>query len=166
MGVQVREMTELDLEAVYSINRRSFASDAWSRDAIEREFRLPYSKRFVLEIDGEVVGYTFVWLIRGEAFIMTFAVDPDHRGRGLGKMFLKKVIDSLSPQVESFTLDVRKSNLPAIRLYRSVGFSVVRERPRFYSDGENALVMELRVGKIECDEGDKREKAHTSDRGR
>jgi len=164
MTVRVREMTELDVDAVYSINRRSFAGDAWSREAIEREFRLPYSKRFVLEVDGEVIGYTFIWLIRGEAFIMTFAVDPDHRGRGLGKMFLRRVIDSLSSKVESFTLDVRKSNLPAIRLYRSVGFSVVKERPRFYSDGENALVMELRTGKIGSDEGDKREKAHTSDR--
>jgi len=49
-------MTELDVDAVYSINRRSFAGDAWSREAIEREFRLPYSKRFVLEVDGESSG--------------------------------------------------------------------------------------------------------------
>ncbi len=165
MVVQIREMTEGDVEAVYRINLRSFSTDAWSREAIEREFRLPYSNRYVLEVDGSVAGYTFIWLIRREAFIMTFAVDPDFRSRGLGRLFLQKVIEDLSRRAEVISLDVRKSNLPAIKLYRSVGFTVVRERPRFYSDGENALVMELRLDKIGSDGGDKRAKAHAPDRG-
>jgi len=166
MAVRVREMTEEDAEAVYSINIRSFPRDAWSRDAIRREFRLPYSVRFVLEKDGLVVGYAFVWLIREEAFIMTIAVDPEHRGKGLGRFFLQEIIRRMSPRARVFTLDVRKSNLPAIKLYRSLGFTVVRERPRFYSDGENALVMELRVDKIEENERDKGKEAHTPDRKR
>jgi len=141
-----------DVKEVFRINRASFTTDAWSRDAIEREFRLPYSVRYVLELEGKVIGYCVIWLIKGEAFIMSFAVDPQHRGKGYGKFFMREVIKDLSGNAEVFLLDVRKSNLPAIRLYRSLGFSVVRERAKFYSDGENALMMELRSDKIHLDE--------------
>ncbi len=145
MGLKVREMTPEDLEEVYRINRSSFTTDAWSREALEREFRLPHSHRFVVEKEGKVIGYTFVWLIKEEAFIMTFAVAPEWRGKGVGRWFLKRVINFLKGKAKVVSLDVRKSNIPAIRLYRSMGFKVVKERPGFYSDGENALVMELKL---------------------
>ena len=141
-----------DIKEVFKINRASFTTDAWSRKALEREFKLPYSVRYVLELEGKVIGYCVIWLIKGEAFIMSLAIDPTMRGRGLGRYLMDEVIKDLSRKAEVFLLDVRKSNLPAIRLYRSLGFSVVKERPKFYSDGENALMMELRSDKIHSDE--------------
>ncbi|GEM_PF-94264 len=158
MTVRIREMTERDVDEVYEINIRSFKKDAWSKEAIEREFKLPYSFRYVIEVEGKVVGYSFIWILRKEALIMTFAIDPPFRNKGLGKRFLLEILENLKNKADIFTLDVRKSNLPAIKLYRSLGFSVVKERPRFYSDGENALVMELKVDKIKSREGYKREK--------
>ncbi|WP_457601357.1 ribosomal protein S18-alanine N-acetyltransferase [Hydrogenivirga sp.] len=145
MGLQVREMTEEDLDRVYEINRLSFTTDAWSMDSLKREFSLPYSLRFVLEEGDEIVGYAVLWLIKDEAFIMTFAIHPERRGKGLGKSFLSELIERLRGRAKVVQLDVRKSNLPAIRLYRSLGFRIVRERDKFYSDGENALVMEVEL---------------------
>ncbi|NPA42082.1 MAG: ribosomal protein S18-alanine N-acetyltransferase [Aquificae bacterium] len=145
MELKVREMTEEDIPEVYRINLRSFTTDAWSKESIEREFKLPYSLRFVLEDGEKVVGYAILWLIKEEAFIMTFAIDPEYRNRGLGKFFLKELINRLKDKTKLLQLDVRKTNLPAIRLYRSLGFKVVRERRKFYSDGESALVMELEL---------------------
>ena len=148
MGELIREMTREDIEEVYRINRESFTTDAWSKSTIEREFSLPYSRRFVLELDGKVVGYCFLWIIRGEAMVMSFAIKRSVRCRGYGRKFMEGIVDMLKDSVDTIQLDVRKSNLPAIRLYSSLGFSVIRERPRFYSDGENALVMELKTGRI------------------
>ena len=145
-------MSESDINEVYRINKSSFTTDAWSRDAIEREFKLPYSVRFVLESDGKVIGYCVIWLIKGEAFIMSIAIERNLRGRGLGRYFMEKIIDDLRNRAQTFLLDVRKSNLPAIRLYRSLGFSIVKERKKFYSDGENALLMELRIDRIKENE--------------
>lgn len=164
MNLRFRKMREEDIEAVYRINRRSFTTDAWSMDAIRREFKLPYSHRFVAEHEGRIVAYSFVWLIKGEAFIMTFAVEPEWRGRGVGRWFLKKLIDIFKDKAQVISLDVRKSNIPAIRLYRSMGFKVVRERPGFYSDGENALLMELRLDKMRTDVGDKGKETEHVDR--
>ncbi len=145
MDIKVRAMTKEDIEAVYEINIRSFTTDAWSRKSIEREFELPYSLKFVLEVDSKVAGYAILWLVNEEAFIMTFAIDPSYRNKGLGKVLLKEVMGKLKGRARLLQLDVRKTNLPAIRLYRSMGFKIVRERPRFYSDGESALVMECEI---------------------
>lgn len=165
MNLTLREMKKEDIDEVYKINKKSFTTDAWSREAIEREFNLSYSLRFVLEKDGKVIGYCFLWLIKGEAFLMTFALSPEHRGKGIGRIFLERIIERLKGKAQVLQLDVRKSNLPAIRLYRSLGFKIVRERPKFYSDGENALLMELELDKIGSDEGDKREEAPPPDKG-
>jgi len=165
MGLRIRDMSLDDIDKVYEINKKSFTTDAWSRDAIEREFRLNYSRRYVLEENGNILGYAVLWVIKGEAFLMTFAIDPAFRNRGLGRKFLEKIISKLKGEAQVLQLDVRKSNLPAIRLYRSLGFRVVKERPKFYSDGESALLMELMLGRIEGDEGDKGKEALTSDKG-
>ncbi|RLJ70638.1 ribosomal-protein-alanine N-acetyltransferase [Hydrogenivirga caldilitoris] len=145
MDIHVRYMTQEDLPRVYEINRLSFTTDAWSLDSLKREFNLSYSLKFVLEVGGEIVGYAILWLIKEEAFIMTFAIAPKYRGKGIGKLFLSELIDRLRESAKVIQLDVRKSNLPAIKLYRSLGFKIVRERPKFYSDGESALVMELEL---------------------
>jgi ribosomal-protein-alanine N-acetyltransferase len=156
MELIVRPMTISDVEEVYRINRSSFTTDVWSRDALEREFRLPYSKKYVIQRGDRILGYCVIWLIKGEAFIMSIAVEKGERGKGIGKVLMNRVIEDLKDKAEVFLLDVRKSNLPAIRLYRSLGFSVVKERKKFYSDGENALLMELKVDRMKDDE-DKRQ---------
>ncbi len=164
MDLKFREMTVEDLDAVYRINTQSFTTDAWSRNALEREFKLPYSHRIVVEAEGQVVGYAFVWLIKEEAFIMTLAVSPEWRRKGIGRWLLKRIVETFKDKAEVISLDVRKSNIPAIRLYRSMGFEVVKERPKFYSDGENALMMELRLDKMKTDVEDKGKEPEPADR--
>ncbi len=157
--ISVREMQEKDVEEVYEINRESFTTDAWSKDAFRREFKLPYSHRYVLEVENRVVAYIIYWIIRDEATVMSFAVSPTFRGSGIGKLLFRETLKLIEDKANSVVLDVRKSNLKAIRLYKGLGFTVVYEREKFYSDGENALFMKLSLDKIREDEGDKRQKA-------
>ncbi len=143
MEITFRLMNPQDIDEVYRINKESFTTDAWSRESIEREFTLPYSHKYVAETGGKVIAYAFLWLIEGEAFIMSLAVDKRYRNLGIGKKLLGHIHKEVEGRAKVVQLDVRKSNLPAIRLYRSMGYRVVRERPKFYSDGETAFVMEL-----------------------
>ncbi|NPB08676.1 MAG: ribosomal protein S18-alanine N-acetyltransferase [Aquificae bacterium] len=138
-------MRKEDLEEVYRINRENFTTDAWSREAFEKEFKNKFSEKFVLEVEGKVVGYVVFWVIKDEATVMTFAVSRQFWGKGYGRLLLEESMKKLKGRVEKVVLDVRKSNLRAIRLYRNLGFRVVRERRGYYSDGENALMMELRL---------------------
>ncbi|WP_461829321.1 ribosomal protein S18-alanine N-acetyltransferase [Aquifex sp.] len=140
--LKVREMTLEDIEEVFRINRENFTTDAWSRFAFEKEFENKFSKRFVLELDGRVVGYIIYWVVRDEATIMTFAIDKEHQNRGYGEFLLRESLKKIN--AKRILLDVRKTNLRAINLYRKLGFRLVSERKAYYSDGENALFMELR----------------------
>ncbi len=135
-------MTLEDIEEVFRINRENFTTDAWSRFAFEKEFENKFSKRFVLELDGRVVGYIIYWVVRDEATIMTFAIDKEHQNRGYGEFLLRESLKKIN--AKRILLDVRKTNLRAINLYRKLGFRLVSERKAYYSDGENALFMELR----------------------
>ncbi|MFN3265192.1 MAG: hypothetical protein ACK42C_09885, partial [Aquificaceae bacterium] len=63
-------------------------------------------------------------------------------------------------KAKKFILDVRRSNLRAIRLYQSLGFKIIYERQGYYSDGESAFVMSL---DLEEENGDKGQEVEAFD---
>src|SRR5262249_11518023 len=72
--------------------------------------------------------------------ILNLAVDPAHRRQGIARALLR---DALSQANADWFLEVRESNVPAIALYRSLGFEQVALRPGYYSP-ESGIVMKLR----------------------
>jgi len=136
-------MQKEDLPEVFRINKENFTTDAWSMEGFEREFKIPYSRKFVAEMNGKVIAYSIFWIIEEEAHLMTFSVDKNYWGRGIGKEFLREVLNRLKAEVKRVLLDVRKSNIRAIRLYQSLNFQIIGERKYYYSDGENAIQMEF-----------------------
>lgn len=90
-----------------------------------------------------VLGFAGVWMQVGEAHLVTIAVAPPWRGRGLGELLLVNALD-LARQLgaSAVFLEVRLSNDQARRLYEKYGFAVSRVRKGYYSDnGEDALEM-------------------------
>ncbi len=143
MEISIENLTKEDVESVIEINNNSFTTDAWNKEGFYREFSLEYSRKWVLKVDEKVVGYIVVWVQKPEAFIMTFAIDKNYRGKGLGERLIRFCEEKLKEEgVSLLELDVRKSNLAAINLYKKLGFRIERERPKFYSDGEDAFVMQ------------------------
>jgi len=144
--IDIREMTEEDLDEVVQIERMSFPSP-WSRALFERERLTPFAKAFIArEIPPDrVVGYLFFWLVSSEMHILNLAVHPELRQGGIATRLLRFGIDYCRKNgVKEFTLEVRRSNYRAIALYRRFQFQPWGIRPRYYSDsGEDAIVMGL-----------------------
>lgn len=90
-----------------------------------------------------IVGYGGLWLTVDDAHVTTIAVDPSHRGSGVGELLLNALIDhAYELQARMLTLEVRVSNTVAQRLYIKYGFQPAGKRPRYYTDnGEDALIM-------------------------
>lgn len=90
-----------------------------------------------------LAGYIGVWLMVDEAHIVAIAVREAYRGAGLGELLLAQAIDlALENDQESMTLEVRKSNAIAQRLYEKYRFLKVGVRKRYYSDDhEDAIIM-------------------------
>lgn len=138
-----------DLDEVLAIERASFTMP-WSRGAFVYEIeRNRVARCLVMREGGLVVGYVCLWEIVDELHVTNIAVHPDHRRRGLGRHLLALVLqDAARRALRVVGLEVRPSNTEARALYESFGFRVVgRRRGYYYDTGEDALVMEARVGR-------------------
>jgi len=91
---------------------------------------------------ARVVGYVCFWLFLAEMHLLNIAVDPAARNRGIGAALLARALDFARERgVKMVFLEVRRGNREAQSLYRRFGFREMGVRPRYYEDGEDALVM-------------------------
>ena len=147
MAPTVRPAERADLLDVLRIERASFA-DPWPYAAFESS--LDEAAFLVAEGETEttVHGYLVASLVpnhgRAIGHVRDIAVRPESRGTGLGRLLLTTGLDRLRRGgAATVKLEVRESNDPARSLYRDVGFAPARRVPRYYDDGEDALVMTL-----------------------
>ncbi len=120
-------------------------SEPWSEKALLEETENP-DAFFVTAVDGsEILGYGGMHTVLGESYIDNIAVFPEHRGRGVGRAVTMALVEKAKEDGGVFiTLEVRASNLPAITLYRSLGFESAGVRKRFYTEPEeDAVIMTL-----------------------
>jgi [ribosomal protein S18]-alanine N-acetyltransferase len=139
-----RMLSETDLDQVVSIEKDSF-SNPWTRDMYVRELQNPdVSFLYVLrQPDHGIVAFCSFWLILDEIHINNLAVRGEFRGRGVGTALLEYVIQAGAKRgADRATLEVRRSNEPARRLYERLGFEVAATRPNYYvSPTEDALIL-------------------------
>ncbi len=146
--VYLREMRLGDLDQVLQIETRSFPTP-WSRKAFVSELtRNRYAYYIIAQMDDRVVGYGGMWVIGDEAHITNIAVDPECRRRGIGKRLLQELLDRARDfGARSVTLEVRRSNVAAQRLYEGQGFEARGVRKGYYTDtGDDAIVMVKTLG--------------------
>lgn len=130
-----RELLEIDAEVFKSKN-----------PAYDIYVYLTYgSDLLVADIGNRVVGYIVTMDIdRYTGKIISFAVKPEYRRMGIGTMLLRNAIERLKSRGKKrILLEVRVSNVEAQRLYKKFGFKTISTLPRYYSDGEDAYLMEL-----------------------
>ncbi|HEY1556430.1 MAG TPA: ribosomal protein S18-alanine N-acetyltransferase [Kofleriaceae bacterium] len=140
----IRPATAADLDAIDAIEHHSFKT-TWPRATFEGELAHDWAHLDVLEDDrAGIVAFCNYWLVVPEVNILAIATHPDHRGRGLGARVLAHVLELARRESCTLaTLEVRRTNAPALALYSRAGFQIVHVRERYYQDSEDALVMLL-----------------------
>jgi len=155
--MKIREATSRDLPGIVQIERLAF-DNPWSLDAFERELSLPFS-RLIVAIqastqtaaraapeDTSLIGFLCRWMVADECHILNVAVHPQMRQQGIGKRLMQHALaEARTKKVQVITLEVRRSNLAARSLYRKLEFQERRLRRNYYGQGEDAIVMELRL---------------------
>jgi len=156
-GVTLRKVRREDLPSVIVVNRVALPENypEWFfEDHISR-----WSDAFyVALVDGKIVGYVMSRVEYGtsnfdphrlvrKGHIVSIAVLPGYRRRGIGTALLRAALRSLKERYgcEEAYLEVRVSNEPAIKLYEKHGFQKVKRIPMYYLDGEDAYVMARRL---------------------
>ncbi|MFH1282607.1 MAG: ribosomal protein S18-alanine N-acetyltransferase [bacterium] len=141
-GFFLRRMQESDLEEVLEIEEASFPTP-WTKHAFMREMLLPLSHFWVVLYRTEVIGYIGYWYIEGEVQILNLAVKDEFRKKGIAKQMLMYILDVVyNNGAKSIYLEVRRSNLVAQKLYKSLGFEVSGYRSNYYEhESEDAILM-------------------------
>ena len=145
-GLTIGEYEEGDLVEIQVIERDSFPTP-WPPALFRSERANPISRilvgKAVRTEETAVVGYVVFWRVADEIHLHNIAVRRDLRQRRIASRLLSRVIRDCRPEGARFvTLEVRRSNLPAQKLYEKFGFSVRGVRRAYYADtGEDALIM-------------------------
>jgi [ribosomal protein S18]-alanine N-acetyltransferase len=139
-------MSTADLDEVMEIERSSFRFP-WSNGFFLQELQAACARSILAELDGRIVGYVLFWLLPGAVDIHNIAVHANFRRRGIARALLDRVVIEAKRQSDlRVLLEVRRSNLPAQKLYESMGFMTTTIRKGYYSDdGEDALAMSLEL---------------------
>ncbi len=142
MSFTVRMIQKDDLPSVARLETLCFA-EPWSEHALELLLSDGALGVVAVSDGGEVLAYGGMLLAPDEGQITNIATHPDFRRLGAGRQILRALIrEANNRSLSTLALEVRESNLSAIRLYESEGFSVMGRRKRFYKNpAEDALVM-------------------------
>jgi [ribosomal protein S18]-alanine N-acetyltransferase len=147
-SVRFRRMKVEDLDRIVEIEKDGF-KHPWSAELLRRELSHAWSTILLgVEEDeaGErILGFIVFWLVHDEVHILNIAVAVEARRRGLGRALMDEAVaHGRRRAAQISTLEVRRSNAPALALYRALGYRQVGVRPNYYTDeGEDAIVMIL-----------------------
>jgi ribosomal-protein-alanine N-acetyltransferase len=143
--VHIRPMMEIDLPEVAAIEQKSYAFP-WSENIFRDCLRVGYTCR-ALDLAGQIIGYGVMSLGAGEAHVLNVCVRDEYRSLGFGRRLLEHLLERAGASgVSEAFLEVRPSNLAAIRLYQRLGFEQIGIRRGYYQapDGrEDAIVLKL-----------------------
>lgn len=103
------------------------------------ELDKPQARAWVIDPD---IGFLTAWLVADELQIQDLAVRASERRRGHARRLLTAAeLSARAAGATSLTLELRESNHSALALYLAAGFEKVGARPRYYDDGETALLL-------------------------
>jgi len=143
MNIELRRLEPHDLDTVEEIERASYPTP-WSRSMFVAELRKPSALALgAYSEEGGLVGYAFVSRYVDAWHVMNVAVAADYRRRGVATTLLERLFELTASDPRSgYTLEVRVSNVQAIRLYERLGFEARGVRRGYYTDNrEDALIM-------------------------
>ncbi len=140
----VERMGEGHISAVAEIEKECFSSP-WSEEGLRSELTNDGAYFFVATQADALLGYGGMHITLDEGYIANIAVTDTARKKGVASAVLTRLIATAKEKGCAFlSLEVRKSNTPAIALYEKFGFEMVGERKNFYtSPTENAIIMTL-----------------------
>jgi ribosomal-protein-alanine N-acetyltransferase len=131
-----------DLKAVYEIEEASFPRP-WSMNSFVNQMANENSISLVAEEGEAVIGYIIATQYVEVWHILDLAVHEDYRRTYIATDLLEELLDrSGQDPHRGYTLEVRKSNRGALKMYESFGFICTGIRKGYYRDNdEDALIM-------------------------
>lgn len=128
------------------------APNPWTETQFHEELNRKFARILVMtddDTDSVIAAYLVYWLQAEAVSLLNLGVGPNWRGLGFARRLIQTMIkEAVREDIPKVVLEVRESNMAAIRLYHSIGFQDTHRRESFYSDGESARIMELKTSEV------------------
>jgi ribosomal-protein-alanine N-acetyltransferase len=144
--VLIRYFKPSDLWAVYELASNNLKERY--NPTVFSELSIYWPNGFlVIEDMGRIVGFLFgIMSSEVESRVLMLAVKKEYRNRGIGTMLLNRfLVEGANRGVRLISLEVRASNLSAIRFYQRLGFMMTGRIPNYYSNGEDGYTLKLHL---------------------
>ena len=149
-GVSYKPLDVSHVGCVAALESRIMGSDAWNESLVadeiprrDRTWWAAYASEGKPGEVGTLVGYAGGWVVDGDVQILKVGTDPAWRRHGIARELLAHVAaDARNLGAQTISLEVRAGNEGAQALYKALGLTPVGTRPRYYSDREDALIMQ------------------------
>lgn len=142
----LRAICPEDIETLFTIEQSAY-EDGWSDDIMHSLLKAQYyyGRALIAVSDSAIYGYCFFSVVFDECHLLNLCIDPKQQGQGLGRYLLQVILqEAASYGAKQAFLEVRESNVAAIRLYSSYGFTELGRRKGYYPKAEgreDALVL-------------------------
>jgi ribosomal-protein-alanine N-acetyltransferase len=139
--LEIAHATAADVDAIHRLESAAFPAP-WRRVFFESELTASGRFNLVAKRDGRLVGYLFAMWFFDEMHVNKIAVEEAERRQGIADALMDRCLEfARTNGVRTIALEVRKSNDGAQAFYRHLQFAPTYVRPRYYPDGEAAVVM-------------------------
>ena len=139
--MKIVDLFKHDVDKIVELYEKNFA-DGWNKNMLESAFN---SGRFIcigIEEENKLIGLISCSITEFDADIEGVTIDKDFRRNGFAKALLGILEVKLKEKnIEKVFLEVRESNAPAKNLYLGAGYKEINVRKKYYSDGEDAVIM-------------------------
>lgn len=142
--ITYREATVLDIPVLVSLDRQYFSHTAWPSEQFRAEIGKPTRFFLIGESGEEIIAYAGAFLPNagGEGDIMTIAVAPEYRRKGIAKELISRMESWAKARgAIAMMLEVDVTNSDAIALYASLGYETLNIRKNYYGYGKDAQIM-------------------------
>jgi ribosomal-protein-alanine N-acetyltransferase len=141
----IRRFTPEDFQEIVEIEEEAFSEH---NSLVYMSFYEMVGDGFLVAVqDGKVVGYIVGYRsAENEGHVFSIGVRKEYQGRGIGTELIHAICDIfIANGLKYARLEVRKSNMRAQKLYRSIGFVPCWIEKKYYSDGEDGMVMKMHL---------------------
>lgn len=141
--VKIRHATLEDVSEIMELEQGSIVHP-WERKAVESLITDPNKMCLAAEAEGRIVCYAGAESVLDESNIGNIVTHKDYRGKGIGTMLFKALLDELkNVGIIKVFLEVEHDNTPALKLYENLGFVKYGHRRDYYGAGKDAVLMSL-----------------------
>ena len=127
-----------DIDDVLAIEQLAYRAP-WSREKFIQSLNNPNTLAYLILKDNQVTGYSVALRTADSADLLNICIHPDEQQQGLGQQLFDEQLRVLD--IKEVFIEVRTYHYKALFFYKKLGFEAINRRKKYYSDGEDAIIL-------------------------